>query len=671
MVPDAVKPLLNEFESLADSFWDPERGADFASWLATDADDLHAGRITLLLLGGAEDLASFLRADDPAGLAKRVGAGAPTLLLDTRGADISSELRRVTAADAWPWKLGASEPHRVLAHDDVPLRMDRVRLIVMAGTQLNDASPSLVALLRHHVDAVVVAHCADADALASVAATLGDVPALVLTAAGSAEINSHEMDHRRCVRLEVDEVNGIGAAVHVALSGVLPLLVTHRCKRWIGEWRRELQIEAERLGDVLKVRESELARRTSPARPGEKSADDLWRSAQFLATDRLTQLEKELQANTLKLSSEQVVGTLRDADLDWGEATIDGRRPLESVKRMSRWLRREISVRVGLECLNRIERRLAQATLRQLKDDHQRILSAVQSIEKEVEDRVRQISGRDSLPPPLRLPSYNMQSRSVVDGISVSAGGDEKLVRLGALDIVKQAYSGVNGIVAIVMSLIVLGGGALMWQQSKGVKQLPAVLAIVLAAVLGNIVVQWRRAPRHEATAEQEKTQALSARLIASTAAAARACASRRDDLHDEYLKTVSGELSKYFRSLDTALKQRAAQAASDQQDSTRAALTHIARRVALMQSAVSRAERCIDALADPADAAYRRLTGDRTSRPPVLRPQRPVARHDAAVPSTPSVAPARSANLRQDTPRVSFPGRDTLAKSLRARGQN
>jgi hypothetical protein len=669
MVPDTVKLLLDELKALADSFWDAERGADFASWLAADADDLHAGRITILLLGGAEELASFLRAEDPAELAKQVSAGAPTLLLDTKGADISRELRRVTAGEAFFWKLGTREAHRVQASDDVPLLMERVRLMVMADTQFKDVSPSLAALLRHHVDAVVLARRVDADALANVAATLGDAPAIVLTAAGSVSIDRHEMDRRRCVGLEVDVDKGIGAAVQSALSGVIPLLVTHRCKRLLGEWRRELQIEAERLGDVLRVRESELARKTLPTRPGEKSADDLLRSAQTLATDALTQLERELQANTLELSSEQVVGTLRDADLDWAEATIDGRRPIDSLKRKGRWSRREIYVGVDSECLDRIERRLAQAALRHLGDDQERILRAVQSIENEVEDRVRQIPGRGSLPAPLRLPSYSVQSRSVVDGISVSAGGDEKLIRLGVLDIVKQAYSGVNGIVAIVMSLVVLGGGAFMWKELSQPKKLPAVLAVILAAVVGNIVAQWRRAPRLEATAEEEKTQALSTRLIASTATAIRACVSRRGTHHDQYLKMVSGELSKYFRSLDTALKQRAAKAASEEQDSARAVSTQIARRVALMQAAVLRAEKCIDALASPADGAYRQLIGDRTNRPPASRPQLTGAQQKAAVPSNPPMAPVRSVNFWQDTLRLSFPGRDALAKSLRGGG--
>lgn len=671
MIPDAVKLLLDDRETLADSFWDPARGLDFASWLASDADDLHAGRITLLLLGGAQELASFLRAEDPAGLAEQLSAIAPVLLLDPGRVDISRELQRVNADEAAPWKLGIGEVSRVHVRSDVCLHMEGTRLMVMAESLLNEASPSLAALLRHRVDAVVVVRRADAGALAEVAATLGNAPALVLIPAGSTVIDSDEMDRRRCVRLEVNADKGLAAAVQVALSGILTLLVTHRCKRWIEEWKRELQIEAERLGDVQKVRESELALRTSPTRQAEGSADDLFLSAQALATGALTRLESELRAEALDLSGEQVVGALRDADFDYGEATFDGRRPLDPVKRKGRWSRREIYIGVDSDCLARIEGRLAQAASRHLEDDQKRIRQAVQSIEIEVEERVRRIPGRSSLPAPLRLPSYSMQSSSVVDSISVSAGGAEKLVHLGALDIVKQAYSGVNGIVAIVMSLVVLGGGALMWQQSRQLRQLPVVMAGVLAAVLGNILVQWRRAPRLEATAEEEKKQALSTRLNTSTAAAIRACVSRRDKLRDQYLKTVSDELSKYFRSLETALRQRAAQAGSEEQDSARAATTQIARRVALMQGAVLRAERCIDALGDPADAAYRHLIGDRPSRPPASRPHRAVAQQGATSPSKPSVPTVRSVKHRQDTPRASFPGRDAIATSLGARGKD
>lgn len=677
MMPANVRTLIDECESIAGTFSSPEVGAEFARWLAIDSEDINARRTSVLLISAPEELPTLLP-----GIQVLQGLqhsdGAETLVLfDQEGTEMSRSFQHLGDSSVGEW---GAKPHpeasqrKLLITDVAPTGIDGVRLLVAASLRTRLSAPEWAAFLRHYIDILVISPNATASgALSDTAASLGDSPALVLVLA-SKPVDSASTARealRRCLWIASPQNKDLEGVLSNLLPGVLPLVLKHRYVRLLDGWRRELQAEGERLAAILRLRERALSfRPAAPATHGDEAVVSIRRTAQKVAESALSDLEAELAAAKFEASSEQIVRALDDDDLVWREATLEGARQANKrPKGLERVPRREFLLRVAPSCCDEIERKVAKATLEQLVKDARRIAKVLEEIEGETEERLTRIGERDSLPAPLELPRFpTLDAVAVRDEISVSAGNEEKLVRPGLVDIITLAQSGMNRVFGIIFSVLMLAGGAAF-------RRLPEVMAALLAILLGYVSVQWRRAPLLEARLVDEIKRKFKERITNSTETALRDSGTRRQGLHRQYLQKARKDLARYWEQLDAALELRSAHELSKSNANVSAAsanVMHLKRNQVRLVAAVQHASQCISSLAQPADTAFRQLSGATLERPAATAEAaslRPVV--TASVPHSVTLPFAPPPPRPASPPRFGFPGRTGVMDSLRNGGDH
>jgi hypothetical protein len=646
MVPESIRALLTECESITGSYSDPEIGGELAHCLSIDLDDLHAARSSILLMAAPEELAVLLPGTKAEGL----------VLFDPERTDMSRSRT-----------LGGARISR-----DAPLKIDGVRLLVMTDFRSPLDAPEWVDVLQHFIDVVVVSpNAAAAGMLAEACAALGDSPTVALLLGA----NVGPAGFKRTVHSLSTPDEALSSVLSRVLPPILPWVVKHRSLKLLNGLRRELHVESERLAAIKSVRDLELA--AGPAIPARAvdPPEAVRRAVQKSAESVISELESELAAAKLSAYSEAIVPVLGDGDLVWWESTLDGVRKLDRNQKLGRFSQREFLLRVAPECREAIEKKVAKATLQQLTKDASRIDRALTEIENEMAERLGKVEHGEFPMPSVVLSRFvTPDAVAVRDAIDVSAGTEEKLTRPGLLSVVMLAQGGVNRVFGVVLGLIVLGGGAFAVSGIRQLRQSPLILSALLAALVLHIWVQWRRIPLIEARQLAAVKQRFSDRLASSTEAALRDSNTLRQTLHRQHVQVVRKELSTYWERIDSVLSQRATRELSKGNASAIAVSAnalHLQRHLTRVGNAVRQAAQAITSLGQPADAAFRQLAGLVAAEPTSAAP---VAVSAASTP--PFGMPIKPAVIALPprpgaSARLGFPSKAALADLLRKEVKN